>query len=45
MIGEQSLAIDAAELLQRFIFDLANPLTADLKLLANFGNRVLMSVA
>src|SRR6478735_863432 len=45
MIGEQSLAIDAAELLQCLIFNLANSLTADLELLANFGKRVLMTVA
>src|SRR3954452_17750533 len=45
VISKQSLTINSTELLQRFIFDLANPLTADLKLLADFGKRVLMTVA
>src|SRR4051812_996104 len=45
MIGKQSLAVDPAKLLQRLIFNLANPLTADLKLLADLGERVLVTVA
>src|SRR5215216_2260285 len=45
VIGEQTVAVEAAQLLQRFVLDLANALAADLQLLSHLSQRVLMAVA
>ena len=37
VIGVKSIAVEAPQFLQRFVLDLANTLTANLQLLANFG--------
>ena len=44
VICEEAIAIEPAQLLQRFVLDLADTLSADLQLFAHFGQRVLMAV-
>lgn len=45
MVREKTIAVHSAQLLQRLIFDLADAFAADLKLLTDFGERVLMTLA
>ena len=45
MVRVEAVAIEAAQLLQRLVLDLADTLPADLKLLAHLRQRVLVSVA
>src|SRR4051812_46232325 len=45
MVGKEAIAIEAAQLLQCLVFDLADALPTDLQLLTNFGQRVLVAVA
>ncbi len=45
VIREESLTIEAAQLLERLVFDLADSLPADFELLANFRQGVLVAVS
>jgi hypothetical protein len=44
VVREQSVAIEAAQLLERLILDLADPLPADLELLTDLSQRMLVAV-
>ena len=45
MIRVEAVAIEPPQFLQRLVFDLTDALTADLQLLADLGQRVLVAVA
>ena len=42
VVGKQAVAVEAAQLLQRLVLDLADALAADLQLLADLGQGVLV---
>lgn len=44
VVGQQAVAIQPTELLQRLVLNLADALTADLQLLAHLGQRVLVAL-
>ena len=45
MVRQQPVAVEPTQLLQRLVLDLAHPLPADLQLLADLRQRVLVPVA